>query len=71
MQSGIATRMTSKGNWTMYSPFKENITSIVKSRATRVMGLIRGMNFSSYHVRPLVFRPTNLEIIPAMKGIPR
>ena len=34
----------SSGSCTMVSPLSENITMIVKSNATSVMGLIRGMN---------------------------
>ncbi|OPY13990.1 MAG: hypothetical protein A4E69_01412 [Syntrophus sp. PtaB.Bin138] len=67
----MATRTTSMGSSTMYSPFRENMTRMVKRRAIRVMGLILGINFSSYHTCPLIFRPTNREIMPAIKGIPR
>ena len=45
-------RSTSSGNRTMYSPFRENITTIVNSSATSVSGLIRGMKFRSYQVSP-------------------
>ena len=37
----------------MFSPLSENMTTMVKSRAIRVMGLIRGMNFVSYQSFPL------------------
>ena len=36
----------------MYSPLSENMTTIVKSRAIRVIGLILGMNFVSYQSAP-------------------
>ena len=55
----------------MYSPFRENMTRMVKSRAIKVIGLILGMNFCSYHSRPNVYKPMSLERTPAMKGIPR
>ena len=37
----------------MYSPLSENMTTMVNSRAMSVMGLMRGMNFVSYHVLAL------------------
>ena len=40
--------------WTMVSPLRLNITTIVNSSATSVNGLIRGMNDFSYHARPFV-----------------
>jgi len=46
MTSGIAILTTSSGIFTMYSPFNENITKIVKSNAISVSGLIFGMNFA-------------------------
>ena len=46
MASGMAIRTTSSGSWTMYSPFRENITRMVNSRKTRVSGPILGTNFS-------------------------
>ena len=45
----MATRSTSKGRRTIVSPFNENITKMVNSRATKVSGLILGTNFFSYH----------------------
>ena len=38
-------RTTSSGMVTINSPFKLNITTIVKSNAISVSGLMRGMNF--------------------------
>ena len=40
----------------MNSPLRENMTRMVKRRAIRVMGLIFGMNFSSYHCLSLRFQ---------------
>ena len=40
--TGMAMRTTSKGSCTMMSPLSENMTTIVKSRAIRVSGLILG-----------------------------
>ena len=55
----------------MFAPWVENITMIVKSRATRVRGEIRGMNRVSYHsfdrTRSRIKRVRN----PAMNGMPR
>ena len=38
MSSGMAMRTTSKGIWTMRSPFRLNMTTMVKSSAIRVRG---------------------------------
>ncbi len=65
---GMAIRTTSKGSWTMYSPLRENITTMVNSRAMRVSGLILGMNFFSYQSRPLTFRPMMRERTPGDEG---
>ena len=55
----------------MVSPLSENITTMVKSRAMSVMGLILGMNFVWYHSLFLsLIRPARVAI-PAMKGMPR
>jgi hypothetical protein len=43
---------TSKGISTINSPFKENMTKIVNSKATNVVGKIGGINFSAYQVSP-------------------
>ena len=48
----MAMRTTSSGSCTMVSPLSENITTMVKSRATSVMGLIRGMNLVWYQSLP-------------------
>ena len=42
-------RTTSSGSCTMISPLSENITTMVKSSAISVIGLMRGMNSCSYH----------------------
>src|SRR4029077_20937962 len=52
MSSGTAILSTSSGRRTMYSPFRENIATIVNSNATSVSGLTRGMKVCSYHSRP-------------------
>lgn len=44
---------------------------MVKSNATSVMGLIRGMNCFSYHSRHFDFTSTSRVSIPATKGTPR
>ena len=41
----MAIRTTSSGIFTIYSPLRLNMTTMVKSRAIRVIGLILGMNF--------------------------
>jgi hypothetical protein len=68
---GTVTRTTSSGNWTMYSPFRGNMTRIVKSKAIRVIGLILGMTFSSYQADPFVFNPMIRVMIPPTKEMPR
>ena len=64
-------RTTSIGIWTMSFPFRLNITTIVKRRATRVMGLILGTTSRWYHSRPFSFTPANRVRAPARKGMPR
>ena len=49
----MAIRTTSSGSLTIISPLRLNITTIVKSSAISVIGLMRGMNLVSYHSRPL------------------
>ena len=44
MIKGKATRKTSKGKLIMRSPFKLNISTIVKSKASKVSGPIAGRN---------------------------
>lgn len=46
MNKGTPTLKTSSRSLIMYSPFRENITRIVKRSATSVIGLIFGINFS-------------------------
>ena len=48
----MAMRSTSSGRRTMYSPLSENITTMVNSSATSVIGLMRGMKLCSYHSCP-------------------
>ena len=64
-------RSTSKGSATIYSPFKENMTTMVKSKAISVIGLILGMNFSWYHCFPLALISVKRVMTPAIKGMPR
>ena len=71
MTRGTAILMTSIGILTIYSPFKENMTKIVNSNAIKVIGLILGINFFSYHSLPFNFSIENLVIMPPKKGIPR
>ncbi len=55
----------------MASPLYENITTIVKSRATSVIGLMRGMNVCSYQARPRAATRTRRVRKPAANGTPR
>ena len=55
----------------MVSPLSENITTMVKSRATSVMGEIRGMKTFRYHSSPFSARSPKRLAIPAMNGMPR
>jgi ACR3 family arsenite transporter len=48
-----------------------NITTMVKSSAARVIGLIFGMNLVSYHSRPVRFTSAKRVAMPAKKGMPR
>ncbi len=63
--------MTSNGSWMIFSPFKENITKMVNSKATGVKTEIRGMNLPKYHSSLFVFRKIALESKPPKKGIPK
>ncbi len=67
----MATRTTSNGNCTIISPFRENITTMVNSKAIKVIGLIFGMNFFSYHWRPLAFSMREAGEHPGDEGMPR
>ena len=69
--NGMAIITTSSGSWIITFPFKLNISMIVNNSAMSVMGLILGMNFSSYHSIPFRFTRKYLVSIQAMKGIPR
>ena len=64
-------RSTSKGSFTMVSPLRLNITTMVKSSAMSVRGLIRGMKTRWYQSRPLSLPSTKRVRKPAMKGTPR
>ena len=55
----------------MTSPLSENITTIVNSSATSVIGLIAGMNRVSYHVLPLALQQHERVSMPARNGMPR
>jgi hypothetical protein len=48
----FAMMTTSKGIPIINSPFKENMTKIINSKATNVVGEIAGINFSDYEVSP-------------------
>jgi hypothetical protein len=48
----FAAMTTSKGISTINSPFKENLTKIVNSKATNIMGEIAGINFAVCQVSP-------------------
>src|SRR6185295_16053207 len=69
MRSGTAMRRTSRGRRTMYSPFSENITTIVNSRAIRVSGLMRGTKFRLYQSVPLARTRATRVRNPARNGI--
>ncbi len=71
MSSGSAIRSTSSGIRTISCPLRLNITTMVKSRATSVIGEMRGMNSPSYHCLPLARSSTKRVRIPARKGTPR
>ena len=45
MTNGTAILKTSKGKSTIISPFKLNIITMVKSKAIKVMGDTKGINF--------------------------
>jgi hypothetical protein len=53
MISGIAIFTTSSGKRTIRSPLSENMTKMLKSKATSVMGLMRGIKRVRYHSSPL------------------
>ena len=63
-------RTTSSGICTIRLPFRLNMTTMVKSRAISVIGLIFGMNDFSYHALSLALISAKRVIIPAMKGRP-
>ena len=71
MQRGTAICSTSSGSSTMTSPLNENITTIVKSSAMRVMGEMRGMNSRSYHSRPFHRNMRKRVAMPPKNGMPR
>ncbi len=47
------------------------MTTIVNSSATSVIGLMRGINFFSYHARPRALTRISRVSIPAINGTPR
>ena len=67
----MAIRMTSRGREIINSPFRENITKIVKSKNINERGAIRGMKRLSYQSLPLSRMPILRVLIPATNGIPR
>ena len=67
----MAMRTTSSGMRTMLSPLSENITTMVKSSATSVIGLIFGMKRSWYHSLPFARTSTKRVTTPARNGMPR
>jgi len=68
---GMAIRTTSSGICTISLPLRLNITTMVKSRAINVMGLMNGMKRVSYHFLPFRRISTKREINPARNGMPR
>ena len=68
----MAMRTTSSGSCTIVSPLSENITTMVKSSATSVIGLIRGMNLVLVPVLALRARMSAKRVtMPARNGMPR
>ncbi len=67
----MAIRTTSNGSATMLPPCVENITTMVRSRAIRVIGEIFGMNRLWYHSFDFTRRSANRVRNPAMNGMPR
>src|ERR1039458_7170930 len=67
----VVPRMAEAGGGSIISPFRENITTMVNNKAIKVMGLIFGMNFFSYHSRPLAFCSAKRVSMPARNGMPR
>lgn len=68
MTKGMAIFTTSSGSRTIKSPFSENITKMVKSEATRVRGLMRGMKRVRYHSSHLSRIRKNRVRNPATNG---
>lgn len=68
---GIATRTTSRGRLTIWSPCRENMITIVKSNPIRARGLIFGAKTLSYHSLPFLRASRYQLATPAAKGIPR
>jgi hypothetical protein len=52
-------------------PLKLNMTMMVKSSATRVIGEMRGVKDFSYHSFPLAGIRITRDRMPAAKGMPR
>ena len=65
-------RTTSSGSCTMVSPLSENMTTMVKSSATSVIGLIVGMKRFWYQSSPFARDQRRSGVtIPARNGMPR
>ena len=64
-------RSTSSGSCTMASPLSENITTMVKSSETSVIGPMRGTKRVSYQSRPFALTSTRRVRKPAANGTPR
>ena len=71
MSIGTAMRSTSSGISTITSPFRLNITTMVKSKAMSVMGEIMGMKRVSYQSVPNFLARICRLRKPAANGIPR
>ena len=55
----------------MVSPLSENMSTMVKSSATSVMGEMRGMKTFRYQSSPFQRRRTTQLAKPARNGMPR
>ncbi len=71
MSSGTAMRTTSIGIVTISFPLRLNITTIVNSSATSVIGPIFGTKRSWYHSTETKRSITTRVSTPAMHGMPR
>ena len=71
INNGTAIINTSIGISTINSPFKENITTMVKSKAIKVSGEMVGMNLLLYQSSPFNFTKINRLKIPITNGSPK